>query len=183
MYLSGVPRITAWSSLPALFATLLIYLLVPWIYGVFQVCYRREVKNRSLQPWAELILLQTVGLCLFLGVASEPSAWRVGTVALPATILFVWILTLWGRAGSVLLSALTAGTLALAILLPLRVQLGNYKQLDVPIGRVAVRETADNGTLQWVLGHTKPGDFFFNTGGTEAYMFLVASEIPDLSRR
>jgi len=116
-YLLDIPRMGAWRGLGPMLTGLLVYPLVPFVYVAFQIRYRRDVDIHPRQTWDGLMLLQAVGLCLFIGVAPAPGLWRLHTVTLPATILIVWILSSRGRMGRAILAALAAGTLVFAFAL------------------------------------------------------------------
>jgi len=178
MYLQEFPRLSPWRGLAPFLAGLFVHLVVPYVYLLFQICYRRRAEASPRQPWDGLVLLQAVGLCLFLGVAPAAETQRLATVALPATILLVWILNSWERMGRGILAACVAGALTFAIALPVRMQTRRWIYLDLPAGRVALLDSSRLEVFQWVLGHTKPGEFFFNNVGTYPYVFLAGLRCP-----
>jgi hypothetical protein len=126
------------------------------------------------------MLLQAVGLCLFLGVAPAAETQRLATVALPATILLVWILNSWRRVGRAILAALAAGALVFAYTLPVRTQTCRRTFSDLPAGRAAFDDEGPpfREVLQWVLGHTRPGDFFLFTDGMGPFQLLAGVRNP-----
>ena len=82
------------SEIAFLIPAFFIYALVPYVYvaGLYQLWRRRAVLPSTLQR--NLILLHVVGLGLFLGIAHGPRHFRLCTVAPPAILIFVWLLTL-----------------------------------------------------------------------------------------
>lgn len=178
MYLEEFPRYSTWHNLWPFLASCFVHLLLPFAYLAFQIYYRRSAKASPHQPWSGLMLLQAVGLCLFLGVAPAAEGQRMATVALPATIVFVWMLNSWERVGRKLLAVFTVGALAYAVAFPLRMQTRRWAYLDAPAGRVAFSDTSRLEIFQWVLSHTHPGDFFFDNAGTQPFAFLAGLRSP-----
>jgi hypothetical protein len=154
--------------IPALF----IYALVPYVYvaGLYQLWRRRAALSSTLQR--NLILLHVVGLGLFLAIANGPRHFRLSTVAPPAILIFVWLLTLpmpaletirklsWGLGGCYL------------ILLPVYRQVQWHGKLDLPIGRTAFTDRTLLQKFQWVGEHTHPSDGFFNDSALTVYLYL-----------
>ena len=178
MYLAEFPRFSTWHNLPLFLASVFVHLLLPFAYLAFQICYRRWGKASSHHPWDGLMLLQAVGLCLFLGVAPAAEEQRMATVALPATILLVWMLNSWQTVGRRVLAIFAVSVLAYAVAFPARMQTRHWTYLDVPAGRVAFSDTSSLEILQWVLGHTHPGEFFFDNAGTQAFASLAGLRSP-----
>lgn len=179
MYLEEFPRLSTWHNLAPFLANLFVHALLPFVYVVFQVCYRRRVRATPHQPWDSLVLLQAFGLFLFLGVAPAAEAQRMANAALPAIILLVWILHSWERVGRGILTTLAAGALALAIALPVHLQTHRQTYLDLPVGRVAWwLDSSRLEMFRWVLSHTKPGEFIFDNAGTQAFVYLAGLRSP-----
>jgi hypothetical protein len=178
MYLEEFPKFSAWHNLWPFLASTFVHLLLPFAYLAFQIYYRRRAKVSPHQPWRGLMLLQAVGLCLFLGVAPAAEGQRMATVALPATILFVWMLNSWEGVGRKLLAVFTVGALTYAVAFPLHMQTRRWTYLDAPAGRVAFSDTSRLEIFQWVLSHTHPGDFFFDNAGTQPFAFLAGLRSP-----
>lgn len=178
IYLEEFPRFSNWHNLPSLLASVFVHLLLPFGYLAFQVCYRRSLKSAPPFRWSGLMLLQAVGLCLFLGVAPAAEQQRMATAALPATILLVWMLNEWGRVGHIGLMMLAVGTLAYAIALPARMQTRAWMYLDVPAGRVAFADTSHLELFRWVFNHTRPGEYFFDNAGIQSFAFLGGLRSP-----
>ena len=160
------------SELALLIPSLFIYVLVPYVYvaGLYQLWRRRGLLSSPLQR--NLVLLHVAGLGLFLAIAHGPRHFRLCTVAPPAILIFVWLLSLPIAAGGYLrkLSWVVAGCYFL--LLPVYRQLQWHDTLDLPIGRTAFTDKALFHKFQWVAEHTHPLDGFFNDSALTLYLAL-----------
>ena len=154
--------------LPALF----IYALVPYVYfvGLYQLGRRRAVLSSTLRR--NLILLHVAGLGLFLAIANGPRHFRLCTVASPAILILVWLLTLPipGLGYIRKLSWVLAG--CYLILLPVSRQVQWHDTVDLPIGRTAFTDRALLQKFQWVAERTHPSDGFFNDSALTLYLSL-----------
>jgi len=160
------------SEIAFLIPAFFIYALVPYAYvaGLYQLRRRRGVLSRTLQR--NLILLHVVGLGLFLAIANGPRHFRLCTVAPPAILIFVWLLTLPIPALGYIrkLSWVLAG--CYFILLPVYRQVQWHDKLDLPIGRTAFTDRALFQKFQWVSERTHPWDGFFNDSALILYLSL-----------
>ena len=143
------------SAIALLIPVFFIYALVPYIYvaGLYQLWRSRAVLSNALQR--ELILLHVVGLGLFLAIANGPRHFRLCTVAPPAILIFVWLLTLpipaLGKARK--LSWVLAA--CYLILLPVYRQVQWHGTLELPIGRTAFTDRVLLQKFQWVAERTQ----------------------------
>jgi hypothetical protein len=82
------------SEIAFLITAFFIYALVPYVYvvGLYQLRRKRAVFPSRLQR--NLILLHVAGIGLFLAIAHGPRHFRLCTVAPPAILILVWLLTL-----------------------------------------------------------------------------------------
>jgi hypothetical protein len=160
------------SEIAFLIPALFIYALVPYVYfvGLYQLWRRRAVLSSALQR--NLILLHVAGLGLFLAIANGPRHFRLSTVAPPAILILVWLLTLSIPALGYMrkLSWVLAG--CYLILLPVSRQVGWHAKLDLPIGQTAFTDRALSQKFQWVTEHTHPSDVFFNDSSLTLYLSL-----------
>jgi hypothetical protein len=160
------------SDIALLIPSLFIYALVPFAYvvGLHQLWRRRAVLPSTLQR--NLILLHVVGLGLFLGIAHGPRHFRLCTVAPPAILIFVWLLSLPTAAGSYIrkLSWVLAG--CYFILLPVHRQVRWHDTLDLTIGRTAFTDKELFHKFQWMAERTHPLDGFFNDSALTLYLSL-----------
>jgi len=172
VYLFDPPRIPPLHNLPFLLVYLFIHAFIPLTYVMVFVRYRREAPPRPRLPWDRLMLLNIIGLFLFLGVAPAPSLYRLCTVSLPALILVVWL----GNSDSHLDRALRrlfwAFALMLAVIEALRVQTRLHGYLDLPAGRTAISEPVLYERYSWVLHHTRPSECFFEAVWSDYYVPL-----------
>jgi hypothetical protein len=160
------------SEIAFLIPAFFIYALVPYVYaaGLYQVWRRRAALPDTLRR--NLILLQVAGLGLFLAIANGPRHFRLCTVAPPAILIFVWLLTLPIPALGYFrkLSWVLAG--CYLILLPVSRQVQWHDTLDLPIGRTAFNDKALLQKFQWVAERTHPSDGFFNDSALTLYLSL-----------
>jgi hypothetical protein len=160
------------SEIAFLIPALFIYALVPYVYvvGLYQLRRRRAVLSSTLQR--NLVLLHVAGLGLFLAIANGPRHFRLCTVAPPAIVIFVWLLTLpipsLGHIRK--LSWIVAG--CYLILLPVYRQVQWHAKVDLPIGRTAFTDRALLQKFQWLAERTHPSDGFFNDSALTLYLSL-----------
>jgi hypothetical protein len=160
------------SEIASLIPVFFIYALVPYVYvvGLYQLWRKRAVLPSGLQR--NLILLHVIGLGLFVAIANGPRHFRLCTVAPPAILIFVWLLTLpipalvyirklsWVMAGCYL------------ILLPVYRQVQWHDTLELPIGRTAFTDRALLHKFQWLAERTHPSVGFFNDSALTLYLSL-----------
>lgn len=173
VYLSEVPHFDSWLQWPAVGIWLSIYVLVPAIYFLVLVRYWRSRRNSAGQPWDKLMLINLVGLFLFLSVADSPSWLRMCTAALPGLVLLVWLagfLPASYRAKTTW--ALAAAGLALAAAFPLMVQAGWHATLPTSAGQAAFLSRSRYDKFLWVRKHTHPGEYVFQASDCDLYFLL-----------
>ncbi len=171
-YLRQFPQLHSFSGLLRLIPYLFIYALVPYIYfaGAYQIWRkRRESAFAERQP---LILLHLVGLALVLAVASGPRFYRLCTVAPPAILICVWLLSDPGPIRIILRRSLLALALFFALLLPIYRQTQHYAILDLPIGSTAFADLEEFREFQWLAQRTRPGETFFDNSALALYLSL-----------
>jgi hypothetical protein len=138
--------------------------------GLYQLWRKRAVFSSRLKR--NLILLHVAGIGLFLAIANGPRHFRLCTVAPPAILIFVWLLTLPIPALGYIrkLSWVVAG--CYLVLLPVSRQVQWHDTLDLPIGRTAFTDRALLQKFQWVAERTHPSDGFFNDSALTLYLCL-----------
>lgn len=172
-YLVNPPHLRPWHGLPWLLAYYLIHVLIPGIYVVFLVRYRRSAAAHPEYPWDRLMLVGTTGLFEFLSIAPSPSAYRLCIVALPGLILFVWFLTVPGRVERTLAYLAWAFVAVLIFLEPIKVQRRAEVCLRLPGGTVAFRrDLFGYEVFKWLSEHTHPSELFFQADWADAYIPL-----------
>jgi hypothetical protein len=101
------------------------------------------------------------GVAMFLTVAAAPSLKRLATVSPPAMILLVWLLNQPGKAVAGVKVLLASATVALAIAVPVHLQMRSPSYLNLPAGRAAFFDPDLYVEYRWLLGNTHPGQYFF----------------------
>lgn len=145
------------------------YALVPWTYLVFFLFrWRRRTWNENAMRDRLLMLLGIAGLALAAGI-SAPGVVRLAHVAVPAIIIFVWLI---GRlkfaqaAAAVMLIGLSAVGAAYVV----QRQTAPKHFLDMPAGRAAFLSEQYFRRYEWIGANTSPGDAFYE-GHHPSYYF------------
>jgi hypothetical protein len=163
VWLEGLLPITSVGILPYKASWLLIYALIPSVYVVFLLIYWSKVHVEPKEHWNRLILLNIMGLFLFIGVANAPSWTRLCTVSPPAFILLGWMLSSQGKLYHTLTRLFWVAVLIWATFGPLHNQIRKkWAYLDAPSGRIAFSLPVSYEKYQWLLQRTRPGEFFFH---------------------
>lgn len=177
VYMTNPPLGWRWyAGIPNLAIFALIHGLLPLVFVVFLFRYRR-MRTESSQPWRPLLLLNTVGLFLFLGVAGAPAATRLYAISPPALILFVWLLTCTARYRKALIGCLGASVFLIALADCRSMQAPQHLYLDLPVGRSACFHRALCNQYEWILRRTQPGDYFLG-GSRPDFYFLLSLRDP-----
>jgi hypothetical protein len=161
VYMTGYPTFRNWMNWPDLISFGLIHLSIPLVYVLFFVRYQRGRQLKSTEPWHELMLVNVIGICLFLSVAPAPAFSRLCTISLPAVILLVWLLKAPFVAERRLLHGAWYLVLIMAVARPAIEQLRPREVLDLPTGRTAFTEPILYDKCKWVSERTSPSEFFF----------------------
>jgi hypothetical protein len=171
-YLHQFPRLHSLAGILSLIPYLFIYALVPYIYflGAFQLWCRRNGPASSQRQ--TIILLHLAGFALCLAVASGPRFYRLCTVAPPAILICVWLLSGPGPIRIILRRSLLALALFFALLLPIYRQTQPHAILDLPIGRTAFADSEEFREFQWLAQRAHPSEPFFNNSALALYLSL-----------
>jgi hypothetical protein len=171
-YLRQLPPVRKPADLLHLIPFLFIYALVPYIYlfGIYQVWRKRAVLPVALRQ--HLLLLHLAGVALFLAVVSGPRFFRLCTVAPPAILICVWLISQAGPAIRCARLFLWLVAAAFAVLLPLNRQTQWHATLDLPIGRTAFTDPLVFHEFQWLAQRTRPSEPFFNSPALALYLGL-----------
>ena len=175
VYGAEPPVLHSWFKLGEFAVWLFIHILVPLVYILFFVRERQERAARPEQPWERLMLVNCVGLFLFLGVAPAPSISRLAAVCLPALVLLGWFLTFPGKIERVVGRLLWAAALAIVIVEPVARQTRWRATLDLPVGRAAFVDPSAYDEYRWVSMHSLPSQYFF---GDEGISFALGLRNP-----
>jgi hypothetical protein len=160
-YWMDAPPFRSLRQFPNTVIFLFINLLIPLVYLLFFVRSKRERRERPNEPWNCLMLVNLVGLFLFLGVSPSPTYPRLCSVSPPALILLVWFLTRPGFAEKVFLWGLCAFALVLSVVRVLSTQTRWRATLDLPTGQTAFQDPRAYEMHRWMLQHTRSPGFLF----------------------
>jgi len=171
-YLHQFPPLHAPSDILHFVPVLFIYLLVPYIYavGLFRV-----VRTGTEMPSAvrqNIVLLNLVGLLLFLSIVNSPRLFRLTTIAAPAILVLAWLLGQPGRACKIFRDKVICIALGFAVILPIHRQTQWHRVLPLPIGPTAFTDPLATREFAWMAAHTHPGQLFLNDSGLELYLDL-----------
>jgi hypothetical protein len=161
VYMADLPPPHSGLDLPRWGGFLFIHIVLPLVYLLFFARYWRVSSTRPAEPWDRLMLVNIVGLFLFVGVAAAPSYFRLCSVCLPALIILVWFVSQEGRLERTVRRLLWAGALALAVAGPASRQHHWRGYLDLPTGRTAFLDPVTYDEYRWISGRTRPSEPFF----------------------
>lgn len=122
------------------------------------------------------MLLNLVGLSLFIGVASSPIWYRLNHITLPGLILLVWMLDRPGRFYTALARLMSLAALAMLIYASVGQGARWPNELDLPAGRVAFQRADLYEQYQWLAQHTQPAEYFYSTSAD--FFFLLQLRNP-----
>ena len=179
-YFGELPRL-ALRDLPGLGRFLLIHCLVPFLYLVSLLGWRRWSARGEER--ARLLLVNLVGLFLAASVAPAPSYFRLCSVAAPAFIVLVYWLRGKGKLQQTTIALLWIAALGTMAHHPAKVQLSRMSVLKLPRGPMAFSEQ-DSGELQlmdWLSSHTRPGDQFFASAETGIFFPLALQPADEIA--
>ena len=174
VYMAELPEVPPVTALPLLARMLFVNTLSPIVYVLFLLRHRQRDAAQPSVPWDRLVLLNTVGLYLFLGVVRAPSYNKLCSVSIPALIILVWLAGQLSRTPRAVLAVACGFTVAfLCVVEPAAIQLRRYVYLDTPSGSIAYPKGsgAYDHTL-WMMSRTHRGDYFFEAGWPMSYFLL-----------
>jgi hypothetical protein len=155
-----------------------VYFALPTVYAIVLWRSIRAPRDTRSSDATRAALLALTGAALFAEVAQNPNWFRVHSVAMPALILFVWLLD--GAAGNLRgylrfrAHAATIAWIGLVCLSGRQIAGRNTEHpllLDLPAGRAAVVPRAGE-KLTWMAARTKPGEFFMQSAYQSLYLPL-----------
>jgi hypothetical protein len=131
----------------------------------FAVSYSVPLHFLS-QQWRAVVLLTTIGLCLFVSILNSASFFRLSTVSLPGFIILIWLID--GKAWTHIAIRLLWAFVVLMMLRDVFVaQRTGESHVDLPSGRIAPFDPE----LQWLVQNTHPGEYVFDSNW-EMYFLL-----------
>jgi len=167
----GLPEVPSWRRITVVSQYFLVYAMLAVIYplSLWQCWLRR--RDREFFDWDRITLLCLVGSGLCLEVAFSLNWLRVFAVSMPAIILLIFWLDQHGQIGRAALRLIWVGVICLAVFQVWSKHHGQYLVADLPGGRAAVHPQAYE-KLDWVMHHTRPGEFFFQPLAPSLYLPL-----------
>ncbi|WP_263417566.1 ArnT family glycosyltransferase [Terriglobus albidus] len=171
------------SNVPRMLPYLLVYALTPLVYG-FALWKCSRSHNDALFPWNSITLLSLCGLSLLLEITASINVLRLFAIAMPAVILFIWILGEFSFPERTLLAS------ALGVIVILGGHQGVAKHIvcrakgQLPGGKIATTpEEFDE--LRVLAQQTRPGEYLLEAGWPGVYLPLKLHNplyLPTLSR-
>jgi hypothetical protein len=171
-YLRQLPPLHSVADLVRLIPSVFIYAVVPYVYffGVHRLWRGRNLLSIPIRQ--RLVLLNLVGLALFLAVANGPRLHRLCTVAPPAILVCVWLVSQPGTVHRLVRYSLCVLGCVYAVLLPVYRQTQWHGVLNLPVGRTAFTDPLEFHEFQWLAEHTHPSESFFNEPVLALYLAL-----------
>jgi Dolichyl-phosphate-mannose-protein mannosyltransferase len=160
VYFTELPHF-ALHDLPVLARFLLVHSIVPFVYVISLLSWKRW--SAVGEERARLLLINLVGLFLAAGVAPAPSYFRLCSVSAPALIVLVYWLRGTGKPQRIAVAMLWIAVFGTMVHHPLKVQLSPMNTVQLPRGPIAFTdEYADDFQLmRWLSSQTRPGQQFF----------------------
>jgi len=172
VYGADLPDVPLWLEAPALLIWLFIHLLLPFVYILFLVRYHRRAKAHPEEPWDRLMLVNTLGIFLFLGIAFSPVWFRLISVAPPGLIVLVWLVKSSPKLPRAVTHFIAACALVVLVAQSVIVQTSWRGYLQSPTGRAALLDPDRFEKYRWILNRTHPGDFYFQADDCDQYFLL-----------
>lgn len=171
-YMNSWPEVVSRHGWPELGPWALLHALLPLVYGIFLIRYRREANGRLTEPWDRLVLVTLLGLFLFVGIAPAPNWPRLCSISAPAFIVLVWLLNSAGKSGVALTRLVWAVAVVSAAAGTWVSQAQWRAYLDGPVGRMAVQNRVAFERYKWLQDRTRPSEYFFQGSWPDLYFPL-----------
>lgn len=168
--LLGLPGTHTWRDLPRLAPYLVVYISLPVVYLMALWRCWRERSNPSF-PWDRVALLSMVGSLLLVEVAFSLNWLRLYAVSLPGIILLVWSLDQLTKRRHYAAALIGVGIICLAAQQTISTHASHSLRAELPGGAVATAPQT-YAKLQWIMLHTRPGEFFLQAGWPGIYLPL-----------
>ena len=172
VYMTEVPSFSGWLEWPALGIFLFIHGLIPLVYLLFLVRYLRDRRTHPDEPWDRLMLINIIGLFLFLGIASAPNWFRLCSVSIPALILLIWLLKSEAGIARVIATMLWVVGVLVLVAQSIMTQTSWQGYLETPVGSTVFLDPDRYDKFRWLAKRTRPGDFFYQADDVDLYFPL-----------
>jgi hypothetical protein len=149
-----------------------IHATLPLVYVLFTMRYCPQSRVRPDQNWNKLMLLNFIGIALFLGVAPAANWFRLGSASLPGLILLVWLASSVEKYCRALLNGLWLAGCSMAAVQPWPARIHGWYSLDLPAGRTGFFNADTRDKYAWLRDRTRPADFFFDAAALPRMYFL-----------
>lgn len=168
VYGTGVP---GWHAAPERLAFLVVHAIEPGIY-VLAAGRLRKMPETALKT--VLVLVEMVGIAMFVAVASAPSAERLATASLPAIVLLAWFVEQPGVVEKIARRGLWA-TVALTLVAGLLLRHArDGEPVRLPVGEVTVASEGLREEIAAVSRRVSPGNYCFGNPAVEFALQLRA---------
>jgi 4-amino-4-deoxy-L-arabinose transferase-like glycosyltransferase len=170
-FLPRIPRLVVGRSLLDLAEYLLVYALLLVIYPtVLWHCFRKR-RTSTFREIAQPVLLSLVGLSLLLEMITRVNRIRLYSISMTAIILLIWALARVGRLRGYVATAGWVIVACLAIQQTRSTYCHNSQIAELPSGKTAL-PVERYEQFSWLMQHTKPGDYFFQSSWPNVYFPL-----------
>jgi hypothetical protein len=168
----GMPPWRGWRHFPGSAQYVVVYLLLPIVYGLaFWKCWKMDSESSSQERYQKAMLVALTGAVLLCEVLSSLNWLRIYTISMPGFILLLWLLGQAREVRRVGVRLVWAGVLFIAIVQTFQAHHQPYVIAELPAGRTAVNPEAYE-KLHWVEAHTQPEEFFFQAAWPGVYLPL-----------
>lgn len=143
--------------------TVFYSMIVPLSYLVIGGYLIIKGRSNGFARYSGMILVCMTGLFLAIGTTG-PNAMRLFQVSMPALIAACWIAENAGVLRRLPAAAIAAALIAVGILLGIRTQSEwETRTLETASGRLVFLSPVISERYEWLLEHTSPGEFVFET--------------------
>ena len=171
-YFMQVPPLKKLTDLSSVIQYGFIHILVPFAYlfGLFVLV--REKKRIDRRLWEAMLLINLVGLAIFVAVVNGPTYHRMSMIAPPAILVAVWLFRGASTVDRAVRAVLWSTAIVLLVSLPAHLQLHWRGYVDMPIGRAATPDGPHYDEFQRFAGRAHAGESFFGSPQFDFYFSL-----------
>jgi hypothetical protein len=181
VYMAFPPSLPPWLMPPALLVWFFIHALIPFVYIAFLVRYYRQAKLHPEEPWDRLMLVNIVGIFLFLGIAFSPAWFRLISVSPTGLIVLVWLIKSSPKLSRTFTRLVWVCAVVYLVAQAVIVQTDWKGYLASPTGSAVLLGHDRYEKFRWILNQTHPGDFYFQADDCDQYFLLGLQNPADVS--
>ncbi len=178
VYFDEMTRVFAITKIKDIFdlAKVLFYsLALPFVNLALLLIFLEKRKNVDWTIWRGPVLIAMTGLFLTLSTTAPVMA-RLFPISGFALIMLVWLFYKFGPSWEVkrrFAYASVATLMFFGLFMAIRMQTNwEVAYLDSPAGKLAIVVSPQSERYQWLLEHTKPGEYFYEVYEPMAYFPL-----------